>query len=49
VPGLDKDVIFALESQAGFVVRSFSDQYVMCRAPARQILWTNGNDEGVAY
>ena len=49
VPGLDKDVIFALESQAGWVVRSFSDQYVMCRAPARQILWTNGNDEGVAY
>lgn len=49
VPGLDKEVIFALENQAGWVVRSFSDQFVMCRAPARQILWTNGNDEGVAY
>jgi hypothetical protein len=49
VPGLDKEVIFALENQAGYVVRSFSDQFVMCRAPARQIVWTNGNDEGVAY
>ena len=49
VPGLDKEVIFPLENQAGWVVRSFSDQFVMCRAPARQIVWTNGNDEGVAY
>ncbi len=49
VPGLDKEVIFPLENQAGYVVRSFSDQFVMCRAPARQIVWTNGNDEGVAY
>ena len=49
VPGLDKEIIFALENQAGYVVRSFSDQFVMCRAPARQIVWTNGNDEGVAY
>lgn len=49
VPGLDKEVIFALENQAGFVVRSFSDQFTMCRAPAKQIVWINGNDEGVAY
>lgn len=49
VPGLDKEVIFPLENSAGWVVRSFSDQFIMCRAPARQILWTNGNDEGVAY
>lgn len=49
VPGLDREVIFALENSAGWVVRSFSDQFVMCRAPARQIVWTNGNDEGVAY
>lgn len=49
VPGLDKEVIFPLENSAGWIVRSFSDQFVMCRAPARQIVWTNGNDEGVAY
>jgi len=49
IPGLDKEVIFPLENSAGWVVRSFSDQFVMCRAPARQIVWTNGNDEGVAY
>ena len=49
VPGLDKEVVFPLENSAGWIVRSFSDQFVMCRAPARQIVWTNGNDEGVAY
>lgn len=49
IPGIDKEVIFPLENQAGWVVRSFSDQYIMCRAPAKQILWSGINDEGVAF
>lgn len=49
IPGIDKEVIFPLENQAGWVVRSFSDQYIMCRAPAKQIYWYGINDESVAY
>jgi hypothetical protein len=47
--GMGQEVIFALQDQAGWVVRSFSDMFVICRMPARQILWTGLNSEGVAY
>lgn len=47
--GMGQEVIFALQDQAGWVVRSFSDMFVICRMPARQILWTNCNPEGVLY
>jgi hypothetical protein len=47
--GLGQEVIFPLNDQAGWVVRSFSDMFVICRMPARQILWTNCNPEGAAY
>ncbi len=49
IPGMDREVIFPLENQMGWVVRSYSDQYLLCQRPATQILWTNINDEGVAY
>jgi len=47
--GLGQEVIFPLNDQAGWVVRSFSDMFIICRAPAKQILWTNINPEGAAY
>lgn len=49
VSGINMDVIFPLQDNAGFVVRSFGDQYLFCRMPAKQILWSNNNDEGIAY
>lgn len=47
--GLGQEVIFPLNDQAGWVVRSFSDMFVICRMPAKQILWTGCNPEGAAY
>jgi hypothetical protein len=49
VRGMNMDIISPLEDQAGFKIRSFSDQYVMCRKPAKQILWQGGNPEGLDY
>ena len=49
VPGFDKDVIFPLESQAGFMLRSYSDQYILGRVNARQVYWKNANPDGVSY
>lgn len=49
VSGINMDVIFPLQDNAGFVVRSYGDQYLFCRMPAKQILWTNCNDEGAPY
>jgi len=49
VPGIDKEVIFPLENQAGYVVRSFSDEYIICRSPAQQFFITGIDPEGVAF
>jgi len=49
VRGMNMDIISPLEDQAGFKVRSFSDQYVMCRTPAKQILWSGCNPDGIDY
>lgn len=49
IPGMNQEVIFPLENQAGYVVRSYSDEFIVCRAPAQQILWQNINPEGVAF
>jgi len=35
IPGIDKDVIFPLESQAGWCFRSFSDQFWLCHRARR--------------
>lgn len=49
INGLDQQVIWPLQNQAGFGFRSYADCYLMCRMPARQILWKNANDEGIAF
>lgn len=48
VPGIDKEVIFPLENQAGYAFRSYSDQYLFCHSPAKSILWTGINDESAS-
>lgn len=45
VPGISKEIIFPLENSSAYAFRSFSDQYLFCHAPARQIYWKNINDE----
>jgi len=45
VPGLDKEIIFPLENSSAHAFRSFSDQYVFCRAPARNFFISGINDE----
>lgn len=49
IPGLDKEVIFPAENQTAWIVNSYSDQYILCRAPAKQIYWNGINDESIAY
>lgn len=48
IDGMAQDIIFALENQAGYAFRSYSDQYVFCRRPADNILFKNINDESAA-
>lgn len=48
IPGVDKPIIFPLENSSGQMFRSFSDQYMFCRAPARQFLIESINDEASA-
>jgi hypothetical protein len=48
VPGIDREVIFPLENQAGYAFRSYSDQYMFCHAPARSIIFTGINDESTS-
>jgi hypothetical protein len=45
IPGMDKEVIFPLENQAGYAFRSFADQYIFCHAPARSVYISGINDE----
>jgi len=48
IPGVEKEIIFPLESQAAMAFRSFSDEYIFCHAPARSIAWYNINDESAS-
>lgn len=48
VPGIDKEIIFPLESTSAHAFRSYSDQYVFCRAPAKNILIDGINDEAAS-
>lgn len=48
VPGMNRDIIFPLENQAGDCFRSFSDQYMFCNMPAHSILFSGINDEASA-
>lgn len=45
VPGIEGDLIKPLENQAGYVFRSFSDEYLFCFQPAYNIKISNINDE----
>lgn len=50
IPGFDQaEPIFPLENQAAFALRSFSDQFLLCEQPAKQILFSNINDEAVGF
>lgn len=48
VPGVDKEIIFPLENSSAYAFRSFSDQYVFCRAPAQNFLLDGVNDEAAS-
>lgn len=48
VPGMKEDIIFPLQNQAGYAFRSFSDEFVLCVAPARSIYWYGINDESAS-
>lgn len=48
VPGMNKDIIFPLENQAGYMFRSYADQYVFCNAPGRQMLLSGLNFESAS-
>lgn len=48
IPGINEDVVFPLQNQAGYGFRSFSDQYVFCHEPAKNLYMFNINDEAAA-
>lgn len=48
IPGLDKEVVFPLENSTAWAFRSFSDQYMFCRAPARNFYISGINDESAS-
>jgi hypothetical protein len=48
VPGMNQDIIFALQNQAGYCIRSYSDQYLFNHEPAKQIYFYNINDEAAS-
>ncbi len=45
IPGMTGELIFPLQNQAGHAFRSFSDEYLFCHQPAKQLLITGINDE----
>ena len=48
VPGLNKEIIFPLENSSAHAFRSYSDQYLFSRAPARNFIITGINDEAAS-
>lgn len=48
IPGMAQDVIFPLQNQAGYGMRSFADSYVFCHVPAHNIYLYGINDEAAA-
>jgi hypothetical protein len=45
IPGMNQDIIYPLQNQAGYCFRSFSDQYLFCHMVAQNLLITGINDE----
>lgn len=48
VPGVDKDIIFPEPNMSAYSFRTYSDQYIFCHAPAKNILVTGINDESAS-
>jgi hypothetical protein len=50
VPGMegDDDLIRALENQAGYQFKSYSDEYTFCHSPAKSVILTGINDESAS-
>ena len=48
--GVNREMIKLLDEKNAYDIRSYSDQFLLCRRPARQILWTNINwESSTAY
>ena len=46
IAGLPDDkIMYFLQDQMGYVFNTYSDQYIFCRCPAKQILIEGINDE----
>ena len=43
--GVNREMIKLLDEKNAYDIRSYSDQFLLCRRPARQILWNNINWE----
>jgi hypothetical protein len=48
IPGIDQEMLFVLQNQAGYGTRSYSDQYIFCREPALNIWFYGINDEAAS-
>ncbi len=48
VPGIDEDLLFPLDQQAGMAFRTYADQFIFCRAPARSCLISGINWEAAS-
>lgn len=48
VPGMNQEIIFPLQNQAGYAFRSYADQYIFCHKPCDNILFENINDESAS-
>ncbi len=48
VPGVDKDIIFPEPNMSAYSFRTYSDQYIFCHAPAKNIRVSGINDESAS-
>lgn len=48
VPGVDKDIIFPEPNMSAYSFRTYSDQYLFCHAPAKNIFVSGINDESAS-
>lgn len=44
-----EDLMIKAIDQNGFIMQSYSDEFIMCRMPAKSIYWYNIDDEAVQY
>ena len=48
-PGINKEMVYQIPMKNVYAVHSYSDQYIICRKPACQMLITGIDNEGVAF